>query len=387
MNAFAECREERSRTLLFVVNTVWFFLSHRLPVALGAKEAGFTVHVAGDFDSRSEVEELVGHGIVFHHISLARGSKALARDALALVRLCRLYRRIRRTVIHHVTSKPIILGSLAARLTSDAVIINAVSGLGYAFVSRDVQARLVRWPMMLGYKLALLSKKSTFIFQNVADRDELCWLGRAPARSVLIRGAGVDLDRFRRLPEPAGDLMVLLPARILRDKGVVEFCEAARIVRAVRPEARFILAGRIDPGNPSGIDPQELSEHCALTGVEWVGSHPDMSKLMVRASVVCLPSYREGLPKSLIEACAAGRAIVTTDVPGCRDVVRHGYNGLLVPPRDPCALAEAILELLADPASREQLGRNGRLRAELEFDVRRIVSQTLDVYRAALSER
>jgi glycosyltransferase involved in cell wall biosynthesis len=376
---------EEPKTLLFVVNAMWFFLSHRLPIALGAMRLGYEVHVAGDFESQSEIHELTRHKIEFHHVPIVRGPGSPLSDVLLPLRLWSLYRRIRPSVIHHVTSKPIILGSLAAKFISGSRVVNAVSGLGYAFSSQDVTARLIRRPMWLAYRMVLAGRRSYQIFQNTADRDALFRDIRGSRRSVLIPGSGVDLDLFRAVPESSADPMVLLPARMLRDKGIVEFCQAASVVKKVIPSARFVMAGRLDPQNPAGLSKSAIGELCKASGAEWIGEYTQMPQLMERANLVCLPSYREGLPKALVEACAAGRAIVTTDVPGCNDVVRHGLNGLLVPPRNARALADAIQTLLADDELRSSMGKHARKRAETEFDVREIVSRTLDLYTSALS--
>lgn len=376
---------DEPKSLLFVVNAMRFFLSHRLPLARGATQLGYKVHVAGDFESRSEIGELERHDIECHHVPMVRGPGSPLSDMSLPFRLWSLYRRIRPTIIHHVTAKPIIFGSLAAKFIPGSRVVNAVSGLGYAFSSQDFAARLVRWPMQTAYRLLLSSRRSYQIFQNAADREALFPSASPTGRYMLIPGSGVDLDVFQATPQPSGNAMVLLPARMLRDKGIAEFCEAASIVKKTIPAARFVMAGRLDPENPAGLSEGTIDELCKATGAEWIGESMQMPQLMERATLICLPSYREGLPKALVEACAAGRPIVTTDVPGCRDVVRHGIEGLLVPPRDAGALAAAIQTLLANRELRNAMGRNARIRAEAEFDVRKIVARTLEVYASALA--
>lgn len=373
-------------SILFVVNAMWFFLSHRLPVALAALQRGYRVHVAGDIESDDEIASLQRHGFLFHRVKIVRGFSAPWHDVSTLLRLCSLYRQLDPSIIHHVTIKPIILGSIAARLASNAVVVNAVSGLGHVFGSRGLRAMAVRWPVKLVYRWALSGTRSISIFQNAADRAAL--FGReTPENSCLIAGSGVDLQRFSPHWEPDPTLVVLMPARALKDKGVREFCHASRILREEGQVARFVLAGRLDLSNPSHIEPGELESLCASCGVEWVGEQDDMVSWFRRASIVCLPSYREGFPKALMEACAAGRAIVTTSVPGCSDVVTDEVNGLLVPARDPRALANAIRRLLADPALRLSMGRRGRLRAEQDFNVDNLVAQTMEIYERARTLR
>jgi glycosyltransferase involved in cell wall biosynthesis len=342
------------------------------------------VHVAGDFESRHEIYELEHHDIQFHHVPMVRGPGSPLSDVLLPFRLWSLYRRIRPTIIHHVTAKPIIFGSLAAKFVPHARVVNAVSGLGYAFSSQDIAARLVRWPMRMAYRLLLTGCRSYQIFQNTADQEALFRSDSPTSHCVFIPGSGVDLDVFHATPQSSGEAMVLLPARILRDKGIAEFCEAASIVRKAIPTARFVMAGRLDPENPAALSEGAIGELCKATGAEWIGESKEMPQLMERATLICLPSYREGLPKALVEACAAGRPIVTTDVPGCNYVVRHGIEGLLVPPRNARALATAIRTLLANGELRNAMGKNARMRAEAEFDVRKIVARTLEVYATAL---
>ena len=384
MNDGVRRLRDEPKSLLFVVNAMWFFLSHRLAIAMGASRLGYKVHVAGDFESRNEILELESHDIQFHHVPMVRGPGSPLSDLLLPFRLWSLYRRIRPTIIHHVTAKPIIFGSLAARFIPRSRVVNAVSGLGYAFSSQDIAARLVRWPMRIAYRLLLSGRRSYQIFQNTADQEALFGGDRPTRHWVFIPGSGVDLDVFQATPQSSGDPMVLLPARMLRDKGIAEYCEAASMVRKAIPTARFVMAGRLDPENPAGLSEGTIGELCKATGAEWIGESMQMPQLMERATLVCLPSYREGLPKALVEACAAGRPIVTTDVPGCRDVVRHGIEGLLVPPRNAGALAAAIQTLLANGEIRDAMGKNARLRAEAEFDVRKIVARTLEVYATAL---
>jgi len=260
-----------------------------------------------------------------------------------------------------------------------------VSGLGYSFSGgrrRWLASRLVS----TAYRVALRRPGIRVIFQNTDDLQGFVRAGIIdPLQAVLIRGSGVDLKAFPQTREPAGPLRVVLPARMLRDKGIVEFAGAARMLRSRGMAAQFLLAGMMDEANPAGISRAELTQLQQESGVEWMGHVADMPALLASAHVVCLPSYREGLPKALLEACAAGRPIVTTDVPGCRDVVSDGVNGILVPVRDAAALADALQRLLGDAALRARMGDEGRRRAESEFDVNAVVRATLDEYRKILN--
>jgi glycosyltransferase involved in cell wall biosynthesis len=375
--------------VLIVVNVEWFFLSHRLPIALGLKDAGCDVEVAAGVEQGLDTE-IERHGLRFTRLALRRASMNPLHDLMLLVRLYRLYRSKRPDVVHHVAIKPVLYGSLAARLARVPAIVNAVPGLGYLFSDgtglKAIKARLA----MFAYRLSCRGRQVRLIFQNPEDRDSFVAAGVAvPARTVLIRGSGVDVRRFQPSPEPEGPPVVLMASRMLWDKGVAELVEAARLLRtAGGPPCRFVLAGDPDVANPRSVPAAQLEAWQREGVLEWWGHQRDMPAVMRQAALVVFPSfYREGVPKVLLEACAAGRAIITTDLPGCREVVRHGENGLLVPPRDIRALAEAIAALLADPALRERMGRAGRIRAVEEFSETSVVDATLRLYREILGSR
>ena len=374
-----------SKRLLLNVNVAWFFLSHRIAIARAARAAGFDVHVAADIASDHEIAALEKEELTFHRVRLNRGGLMPTRDLGYAAQLASVVRRVRPDLIHNVTAKPIVYGTLVARAHRVRGILNAVSGLGYSFSGgrrRWLASRLVS----TAYRVALRRPGIRVIFQNTDDLQGFVRAGIIdPLQAVLIRGSGVDLKAFPQTREPAGPLRVVLPARMLRDKGIVEFAGAARMLRSRGMAAQFLLAGMMDEANPAGISRAELTQLQQESGVEWMGHVADMPALLASAHVVCLPSYREGLPKALLEACAAGRPIVTTDVPGCRDVVSDGVNGILVPVRDAAALADALQRLLGDAALRARMGDEGRRRAESEFDVNAVVRATLDEYRKILN--
>jgi len=370
--------------LLFNVNVAWFLISHRLPIARAARNSGLEVHVAADIDSDDEIRVLQEEGLIFHRVHLSRGGLNPYGDLGYMAQLRAVMKRLQPHLVHNVTVKPIVYGSVVARSLGLTRIVNSVSGLGYSFSgegSRHVLAHVAR----IAYRLALRRRDIRVIFQNLDDMETFSAARIIrPEQAALIRGSGVDLEAFPCAPEPTGVPRVVLPARMLRDKGVVEFAEAAGLLRARGCNAQFLLAGMKDEANPAGLSQQELIDLQRSTGVEWLGHVSDMSSLYRSVHVVCLPSYREGLPKALIEACAVGRPIVTTDVPGCREVVTEGVNGLLVRPRDAAALAQALGRVLADPALRFRMGAEARRRAEAEFDVKGVVRATLNLYREIL---
>jgi glycosyltransferase involved in cell wall biosynthesis len=366
--------------LLIVVNHAPYFVSHRLPIAVAAQRAGFEVHVATPPAEPAVTTIREVGGCQVHPLPLDRSATGALGEWRSLRALRRLYRDIKPAIVHHVTVKPVLYGSLARRATGGGPVVNAVPGLGYVFLARGLRASLRRLLVELLYRIALSGHETKAIFQNPDDLEQFVAHGLIRReRAVLIRGSGVDLAEFAFAEELEGDPLVILPARMLRDKGVMEFVEAARLVRATLPNVRFALVGGCDT-NRSAIDEARLRAWHAEGMVEWWGQRADMPHVMRQAHIVCLPSYREGVPKALIEAAATGRAIVTTDVPGCREVVAAGENGLLVPPRDSAALAAALTTLLRDPVLRRRMGRTGRARAEREFSIESVVRQTLDVY-------
>lgn len=371
-----------SRRLMFVVNNPAFFMSHRVPVALAAQQAGYDVHVATmDGPAVADIQAL---GMTHHAIPMTRSGKHPLQELGTLLALLRLFRRVRPDVVHLVTIKPVLYGGIAARLARVPGMVAAISGLGFVFLSNSLKMRLVRAVVARLYRLALGHPNSRVIFQNANDRDLLKSLGAVrDEQVVIIRGAGVDLDAYRASPEPPSPpVVVTMVARLLRDKGVREFVEAATILRARGVPVVMQLVGGLDAGNPASATQQEVDAWQRDGAVQALGERSDIAELYAASHVAVLPSYREGLPKSLIEAAACGRAVVTTDVPGCRDAIEPGQTGLLVPVRDAQALADAIARLVEDAALRQALGAAGRALAEREFDIGRVARIHVELYDA-----
>lgn len=368
--------------VLFVANVAWFFVSHRLPLALATRRAGYDVHVAANPDG---ADPIVASGLPFHPLPVVRSATGIWND-LALVRsLADLYRSLSPHLVHQVTLKPVIYGSLAALRTGVPWVVNAVSGMGTLALASGARARVRRAVVRPLIRMGSNRANVRVIFQNVEDCEDYVAAGLVqPERAVLIPGSGVDLDQFRPSPEPSGVPVVMLPARVIYDKGVGEFVEAARLLRARGMEARFVLAGGLDPHNATEVAADTVQAWVAEGIVEWWGHRADMAAALREASIVCLPSYREGMPKALLEAAATGRAIVTTDTPGCRDCVEPGNTGLLVPPRDARALADAIESLLTDGTRRAAFGVAGRALAERSFSLDTVIDRHLDLYRSLL---
>jgi glycosyltransferase involved in cell wall biosynthesis len=295
--------------------------------------------------------------------------------------LYKLYRCLRPDIVHHITAKPVLYGTLMARVTDIPCVVNAVPGLGFVFIAEGVKGSLRRKALELAYYTLLRHPNMEVIFQNTDDLQH--FLSHHMVRTEqcqLIKGSGVDLSNFHPKTEPGGIPVVILPSRMLTDKGVREFAIAARQLRDLGVAARLALVGDCDPGNPASLSDITINNWVSEGILEWWGYRSDMSAVMSQAHVICLPSYREGLPKVLAEAAAAGRAIVTTDVPGCRDVVDDGQTGLLVPPRDADALARALKRLIEDPTLRQEMGTRGRAKAERDFDIAEVVATHIQMY-------
>ena len=296
--------------------------------------------------------------------------------------IVKIYRREKLDIVHHVAVKPVLYGSLAARITGVSVVVNALTGLGFIFIARGWKASILKRLVAFAYRLAFSAKNSIGIFQNPEDLklfvDAKVINNK---KGVLIRGSGVDMSHFIHIPEPAGVSIVVLASRMLWDKGVGEFVEAAKILRKDGVKCRMILVGNPDPENPASIPEETLIRWHSEGVIEWWRHREDMTEVFAKSNIVALPSYREGLPKVLLEAASCGRAIVATDVPGCREIVRHNRNGFLIPPYDSKSLADALKTLIENPELRAKMGRRGREIVMAEFSEEIVVEQTMELYK------
>ncbi|MCW8305516.1 glycosyltransferase family 4 protein [Acidiphilium sp. PA] len=370
----------RSRHLVYLIGEDWFFASHFYARARAARAAGWHVSVitrTGAAASGLRAEGFDIHGVDFKRARL----DPIAEFGLAR-RIAALYRELRPDLVHHVALKPILLGSIAARIAGVPAIINAPVGQGFVFASRSAKARLLRPFVSTALRATIGARGAIAVFENEEDRRAMISAGAIRAdHTALIRGAGVDLVRFRPHVPNAAPIRIVLGARMLRDKGIREFIEAAAILHG--QGAEFILAGMPDPGNPASLAEADLR---AARHVTWIGRCDDMAALFATCHIACLPSYREGLPKFLLEAMACGLPCVATDVTGCRDAVAADRTGLLVPPRDAPALAAALARLIADPSLRATLGQAGRARAAQLYAEPVICAETLTVYERAITQ-
>jgi glycosyltransferase involved in cell wall biosynthesis len=366
------------RKLLFIVNVDWFFISHRLPIALAAIKNGFEVHIACAITNRSD--ELSSHGLIVHPLGLSRSGVGAIGELKSLLQVYKLLVKVKPDILHTVTIKPVLYGNILARLTKVPVRVSSISGLGYVFVASGLKLKLFRSLISVMYRIAL-NGASAVIFQNKADRDVLNQMRAIkPSQEVFIRGSGVALDSYTVMPEPSGKPVMMLISRLLIDKGVGEFVAASKLLKSKRNDIRMVLVGEIDPGNPNTITDEQLTSWVDQGLVEYWGYSNAVSEVIAKSNIIILPSYREGLPKCLIEAAACGRAVITTDVPGCRDAIEPGKTGLLVPPRSDEALASAIELLVDDKLLRNSFAARSRFLAEEAFDIRGVIEVHLSLY-------
>jgi glycosyltransferase involved in cell wall biosynthesis len=366
--------------LLFVVTEDWYFCSHRLPLAVGAIEAGFDVAIATRITDHRDVIQKAG--IEIHSWNVSRGSTNVFTELKALFKLLKIYREAKPDLVHQVALKPVLYGSFIAKMVGPKKIVNALGGMGFVFSNEKKNTQRLRTFILSGFKWLLCNKGSVLILQNPEDCALMVDEAGVDAESIrLIRGAGVNVQQFDMSTEPIGIPLIILPARMLWDKGIGEYVEAARLLKAEGVVARFGLVGGIDESNPAAISLDQLRNWTDAGYVEWFGRRDDMPEIFHQANIVCLPSYREGLPKALLEAAACGRAIVATDVPGCREIVENGRNGILVPARDPIALTAALKKLIFAPDLRRQMGANGRDMVIDAFSEEAVVKETLSVYK------
>jgi glycosyltransferase involved in cell wall biosynthesis len=370
----------------------WYFFSHRLPVARAAREAGFEVVVATRV--RAHGEAILNEGFVLRPIAWRRRGDGLSGAARAIFEIAKLYRAERPDIVHHVALKPVLFGGIARGLafahSADApASIDSIMGLGSGFSAATIAGRLLRPPLSLALRLMVGGSRGWIVVQNPEDHAALAGIRVDTRRIALIKGSGVDITRFKPLPEPGGDTVtVALVSRMLRDKGVLEAAAAIRRLRGQGLAIELLLAGPTDPDNANSLSSETLRSLAAEPGIEWLGPVADVRAVWRRASIAVLPStYGEGVPKTLLEAAACARPLIAADVAGCREVVRPGVTGILVPPHDVDGLAEAIAALADDPARRAAMGCAGREWIECGFSDEIVARDTLALYHAALADR
>ena len=370
----------KPKTIAIVANWDWVIYNFRLPLAKSLADSGLQVVLVCPPGEYTAQLQATGFPLVLWKLN--RRSTNPFSELSSLLELIRIYRDNAFDAVHHFTVKPILYGSIAARIANVPIAINNFTGLGYLF-SSSLLARFLRTLLLPLYRLALNARSTHTIFQNPAVRDEL--IRRkvvTPQRTSIIAGTGVDLSKFETNARQKGDTpKVLMAARLLADKGVGEYVHAARILREKGHSVDFLLAGKADYGNPAAISEKQLQDWREQSNVQFLGHHSDMPALLKDVDLAVLPSYHEGVPLFLLEAAAASLPIVATDIEGNRAVVQEGVNGYLVPPRDAQGLAEAIENLLEDESLRRELGRASRRIAKERFNADLINQQYLEIYR------
>ena len=374
----------KGKRVAFFVTVDWYFCHHYLALACAVRDAGYDVSVITGVDAHGARIREAGLDLIPFDVS-RKGMNPL-REFAAVGRLTRVLRGVRPALLHNIAQKPVLYGSLAARLAGVPAVVNAVAGMGYLFTSNALRARLVRSLVGGAYRTLLTAPNSRVLVQNPDDQAQILRL--TGVEPILVPGSGVDVTRFVPRPHKPLPVLVVLASRMLWDKGVGDFVAAARSLKARGSQARFVLVGKPDAGNPMSVAEGQLQDWQTEGCIEWWGHRADMPEVLAQAHIACLPSYyREGLPKFLIEAAAAGLPLVTTDATGCREAVEPERNGLLVPPRNSEALAAALARLISDPGLRQRFGTQSRVRAEERFANERIFAKVLGIYDALLRER
>lgn len=368
--------------LLYVVSEDWYFLSHRLPMARAARAAGFEVHVATNVQAGAAA--IAGEQFIVHPIPFARGSYSPHAALRTAIALRRVHARVKPALVHHVAAQSIVLGLLSV-IDRRVSAVNSMTGLGYNFISKRRSAAIVR-PLVTTLFRALIDRDGLInVVQNDDDRGALVSLGVAPHRIAIIRGSGVDVKRLRPLPEPQTPPTIGFVGRLLDDKGIRTLIEAHRLLRARDPKVRLLIAGTPDPANPASVTAEEAAAWSKEAGITWLGHVDDITQVWRQAHIAVLPSRREGLPLSLLEAAACGRPMVATDVPGCREIVVPQESGLLVPVDNAPALADAIWRLWVQPELRRLYGLRARELAVEHFSADRIGDEMVALYRTVMN--
>jgi glycosyltransferase involved in cell wall biosynthesis len=378
----------RTPKLMFLVTEDWYFWAHRLPQARAARDAGFLVSVATRVTAHGDL--IRGEGFALHPLQWRRGSINPFAAFGSIFEVAGLYRRERPSIAHHISQKPILIGSIAARLARVPRIVNALTGLGFLFAASTLKARILRAFLVPVLRNIASRPRVRFLVENPDDGEMLKRLSIAPDhRILLIKGSGVDVGHYESLPEPATPPVVIgCATRMLRIKGVHDVVAAFRLLRARDSRARLLLAGASDPESPAAIAEAELRAWADEPGIEWLGHVSDIRQVWGRVHVAVLASLGgEGIPMSLMEAAACGRPLVATDVPGCREIVVQGETGLLVPPGDPVRLADALQAMTDSRELRQRCGNAARKRVVNGLDAGTVGRETVAVYRDLLNSR
>ncbi|MCP4970627.1 MAG: glycosyltransferase family 4 protein [Arcobacter sp.] len=365
-----------TKKILFVVNVDWFFISHRLPLALEALKKGFEVYIACGITDKKEYLE--SFGLRVQSLNLSRSGTGINDELKAFINIYKVLKEINPDITHFVTIKPVLYGGIASRFLNIHKKVFSISGLGFIFIKQGFKATLVRLIIKTMYRFALGGKSSHVIVQNPDDMAVVHSIVKVPV--ILLKGSGVNLSEYEYIEENNDNIKVSMACRLLKDKGVFEYIKAAKIVKQKLPNIEFELYGDIDIENPASLNTDDIKMIKKDAFVNIYGFSNNISKVFSDSNIVILPSYREGLPKVLVEAAACGRSVVTTNVPGCRDAIEPNKTGLLCKVRDFKSLAQMIEKLILDNDLRNSMGKKGRKLAEKEFDIKKIVEKHFIIY-------
>ena len=370
-----------SKKLLFIVNVDWFFISHRLPIAIAAQKMGFEVHIATHFTKHKN--ELLEKGFILHSLDIKRNSQTPIDIVKNLINFRRKILIIKPHIIHLITIKPILLGSIAVKLIKENYnIVISITGLGYIFTAQGLLSRLRTFCIKMVYRYALSNPRIKVIFQNDSDRNEVCKFANLKQnKTVLIPGSGVDIKKFAPQKKKINPPVILFASRLLKSKGIYEFIEASNLVNN---KVIFAIAGKVDKNHNDAITKKELELILRTNNIEYWGYSNKMEELLNRCTLLVLPSYREGLPKVIIEAAACGKPVITTNVPGCKDSIINKKTGILVPLKDSKAIAKAIDKLILNKELCEEFGNNARLLALSKFNLKHVVKEHKKIYSSFL---
>lgn len=365
-----------TKKILFVVNVDWFFISHRLPLALEALKKGYEVHISCAItDKKKYLESL---GLKVHPLDISRSGIGITGEIKAFLEIYKVLKEISPNIAHFVTIKPVLYGGIASRFLNINKKIFSISGLGFIFIKQGFNATLVRTLVKIMYRFSLAGKNSHVIVQNSSDKVVVISIVKVP--TTLIRGSGVDLNQYKWIKENNQNIKVSMACRLLKDKGVFEYIEAAKVLKQRFPNIEFELYGDIDIYNPASLTNEDIKMIKKSGFVNVYGFSSNIASAFSDSNIVVLPSYREGLPKVLIEAAACGRAVVTTDVPGCSDAIVPDITGLLCKVKNSESLAQMIEKLIIGENLRNSMGKAGRKLAEKEFDIKKVVEKHFEIY-------
>jgi len=374
------------KRIVYFVSEDWYFYSHRLPVARIALKNGFRVVVVTNVNKHMDL--IKSEGFELHPIKINRGGINPFADLKTIFELYKCYKKYKPNIVHHVAIKPVIYGTLVARIIGSIKIVNAMNGLGFVFVSEKLNAKIIRFFVLKMFRFLFNYDNLRLILQNKDDSNYFinnCLIREK--RISIIRGSGVDTKKFyNRGNLNSKQPILMLASRMLWDKGVGEFVQAAREIKQLGLKIRFVLVGETDLQNPESVSEAQLTEWIESKCIEYWGKKNDMNKTLNQASIICLPSYREGLPKVLLEAASCEKPIIASNVPGCREIVLDGENGILVEPKDFNSIVEAIKFLVKNPNERIKMGKKGRKIVKDNFSEEIVADKTLLLYNEILHQ-